>query len=262
MSAGVGYPGVFSSQQAVAAAALPVGYLYDGLVSWSSVSQVQIATGACRSDDDTQDIVIASPLTVNVASTGANGRNVDTAEQASKWYAVCAIKNPTSGVVAGFLINEDDLGGFTYPAGYTVKRRLGWIRNNGLSNFYAGHYHGIGHYRKWLYDEDRSNLIILFSGAVFAPSWGNIDCSSEIPPTSNCGCFEMSYYRGAASPSGVDFRPNGSSIADPLCFQYTNADPVSMPFELTTDSAQIIQYQNHNNGDFVNVYIRGWYDMV
>jgi hypothetical protein len=92
-----------------------------------STEIVRIFAGACRSDDDTEDIVIApgSFVTITITSTGANGRNVDTAEAANKWYAVYVIKDPATGTVAGFLINESDLA--TLPGQRATRKSGAWV---------------------------------------------------------------------------------------------------------------------------------------
>ena len=220
-------------------AGLPTGHIYNCKASRTSASQVQISTGSCRSDDDTQDIVVAATLTADITTTGANGRNVDTAEQANKWYAVCVIKNPTSGVVAAFLINQDDLGAFTYPAGYTVKRRVGWIRNDGSSDFFAGYYTGIGAFRKWHYEESAPNVLALNAGSAIV--FTDVDLSDWVPPTSQL--CELNCVLDPFSGSIAYLRPNGSALATPPTFIYEVNDQSNLFMEIRTDSSQIIEYQ-------------------
>jgi hypothetical protein len=197
-------------------------------------------------------------LTVAITATGANGRNVDTAEQSNKWYAVFVIKNPTSGAVAGFLINQNDLGTFTFPAGYTKKRRVGWIRNDGSSNLRSGYYSGLGSYRPWLYNVSRSSLLALSAGSstVFA----NVDISEWIPPTSITALIN-NYF----DPSGVSFyqiRPDGSAVADPPIFAYESTDGSNTTFVVETNTTQIIEYKVDNIIDDLSIYVIGFFDEV
>jgi len=236
--------------------ALPTGYVHRVIPAWASNSTVSIGVGACRSDDDTEDIVVSSPLTVYITATGANGRNVDTAEQANKWYAVCVIKNPATGAVAGFLINEDNLGAFTYPAGYTKKRRVGWIRNNNSSNLRNGKYFGCGGSRKWQYDTERTEMLALSGGS--ATVFTDINLAQWVPP-SQIG-VEITGVYDPFGTSFCDFRPNGSSVADPVFFTYQSTAAESFQIEMYTDSSRIIEYQCFNAADSIDIYVMGFFD--
>lgn len=235
---------------------LPIGYVHCVVPAWNSNSQVVIGVGSCRSDDNTEDIVVAAPLTVEITATGANGRNVDTAEQANKWYAVCVIKNPATGAVAGFLINEDNLGAFTYPAGYTKKRRVGWIRNDNSSNLRAGKYFGCGSSRKWQYDVDRSVMLALTGGS--ATVFTDIALAQFVPP-GQIG-VEITGVYDPYGTSFCDFRPNGSSVAYPVFFTYQSTAPESFQIEMYTDSSRIIEYKCFNALDSIDVYVMGFFD--
>lgn len=259
MTGAAGYPGVYSSGVGGAgAAAYPPSYIDDLLVSQASASTVQIAVGSCRDDSNTDNIDVVGVLTADITTTGANGRNVDTAEQANKWYGVYVIKNPTTGTVASFLINEDDVGAFTFPAGYTLKRRVGWIRNDGSSNFYDGRYFGKGSWRKWHYWEERPLLLALSGGSstVFA----NVDLSEWVPPTSEL--CELNILYDPFGTSFADLRPNGSSVADPPSFVYESTAPSNTVLEMGTDSNQIIEYQCFNASDNLDIYVTGFFDQV
>lgn len=260
MSYGItGSGGAYASDSSGGASVgLPTGHIYECQLSWNSNSQVQISTGACRSDDDTQDMVVAATLTADITSTGANGRNVDTAEQADKWYGVYVIKNPTTGAIASFLINEDDLGAFTYPAGYTVKRRIGWIRNNSGSNFFNGFQTGKGHYRKWHYEESAGSLLALNAGSAVV--FTNVDLSDWVPPTSQL--CELNSVLDPWVGSIAYLRPNGSAIAQPCTFIYEVTDQSNVFMEIRTDSSQIIEYQVSNGLDILNLYVQSFVDEV
>lgn len=259
MSVGVGFPGIFSSTPLVVSGSVfHTDYLKNLLVSRFSATQVQIAAGVCRDDADSQNIVNAATLTVNIAVTGANGRNVDTAEQSNKWYGVYVIKNPTTGTVAGFLINEDDIGAFTYPAGYTVKRRVGWIRNDGSGNLRDGRYFGLDSWRKFQYWVERPSLLALSGGSSAA--FASVDLSEWVPPTSML--CELNLLYDPFGTSFADLRPNGSTINDPHSFVYESTAPSNTVLELGTDSSQVIQYQVFNVLDNLDIYVCGFFDQV
>lgn len=233
----------------------------DGLkASWVSATQVSIGVGSCRSDDDTQDIVVSATLTATITSTGANGRNVDTAEQANKWYALCVIKNPSTLAVAAFLINQSDLATFTYPAGYTVKRRVAWIRNDASSNLRKANFKGRGKHRSVFYDVDAvTYLQALSSGS--ATSYTNVDVSEWLPPTSTRGFMSIYITPPLLIASLAYIRPDGSSSATTsVFFSHLNSDSNGSEFE--TNASQVFEYKVNNSGADLDIYILSYYDEV
>lgn len=255
----VGIGGVYTNPAIGGTVVLPTGYLYKPLVSWSSVSQVQLSIGTCRSDDDTEDIVVTGVLTADVTATGANGRNVDTAEQANTWYAVCVIKNPTTSAVAAFLINQNDLGAFTYPAGYTVKRQLGWIRNNAASNFLNGRYLGYGHYRVWHYEENRTVVNILTAGGVVNPAWGVVNASNLLPPTCR-RMIAIAALKPVGAGSYCNIGINGSALTAPPTHIYVVGAQITNCMPLETNASQQIQYNVQFAGDQLDIYVVGFFE--
>jgi len=257
MTAGVGFPGAYASQPGNSGSVgLHIGYVYNCVAAWLSVTQVTISAGAVRSDDNTEDIVVPALLTVAITATGANGRNIDTVEQANKWYAVCVIKNPSTGAVAGFLINEDNLGAFTFPAGYIKKRRIGWIRNNNSSNLRKGAYIGSGVSRKWMYDVERTEMLALSGGSAIV--FTDVPLAQFVPP--NQIGVEIAGVYDPFGTSFVDFRPNGSTINDPVFFTYQSTAAESFQLEMYTDSSRIIEYACFNGADTVDIYVMAFYD--
>jgi hypothetical protein len=248
--------GSYASPSQAAVSALPIGYVLNCRADWNSNSQIVIAIGSCRSDDNTEDIVVSAPLTVDITATGANGRNVDTAEQANRWYAVYVIKNLGTGNVAGFLVNENDLATFTWPPGYSKKRRIGWIRNNNSSNFRDGKYIGAGITRKWQYNAEKTELAALLGGN--AVIFTDINLDGWVPP-GQIGVEITGAREPAPSYTFCYFRANGSSIATPVYFTYEYL-AAAYHIEIYTDSSRIIEYQCANAGDSLDVYVAAFYD--
>lgn len=258
MTAGVGYGGIYATADSPASMAYPPGHIENLLVSRASASTVQIAVGSCRDDSNSQNIDVVAALTADITVAGANGRNSDTAEQANKWYAVYVIKNLTTGTVAAFLINEDDLGAFTWPAGYTVKRRIGWIRNDGASDLRDGEYFGLGSWRKWHWYVARTSLLALNNGNAVA--YANVDVSEWVPPTSNLCEINMLF-----DPFGVsiaDLLPGGGTVANPPTFYFESTDQSSTVIEQSTDASQIVQYKVGNINDSLDLYMCGFFDSI
>jgi hypothetical protein len=94
-----------------------------------AVNDIDIGSGACRSDDDLADITLTTGLTKQSDAAWAPGNNVggrDTGVTADGWWYVYAIKNPTTGV--SDVIFTLTRGSPTMPSGFTLKKRLGQIR--------------------------------------------------------------------------------------------------------------------------------------
>lgn len=114
-------------------------------------------------------------VTADITVSGANG--LDTGAPAnSTWYAVFVITNSTGSLIAALL----SLSGTapTMPGGYTLFRRVGWVRRNGSGNFVRFRMQG-----DWVYWVD---------AAVFSQSTptGTIDFKSfGVSPTSRIAAF-------------------------------------------------------------------------
>jgi len=104
----------------------------DLAVERASVSTVSITDGTIG--DDTGDIIIdvTSTITVDITVSGANG--LDTGVEASStWYYVYLIFNPTTELLDGLL--SISATSPTLPSGYTLKKLVSAVRNDGSSDF-------------------------------------------------------------------------------------------------------------------------------
>lgn len=108
----------------VNAGGFPKGYLFPrSILTYVSGTSYTIAAGAARSDDDTTDLKWSSVLTLNTATTGANGMDVAITNGQTVHHFV--IYNPTTTTYAAF--GSSSLNP-TLPAGFTKKRRVGSLR--------------------------------------------------------------------------------------------------------------------------------------
>lgn len=248
-----GYDGVWAGP---AGMELDYHYIAGCEVAWLSTSTVQIGVGEARSDDDTSDIVVTGALTLDITNTGLNGRNVDTAEQADKWYAVYLILNPTTGIVGGQLVNEDDIPGWTLPAGFTKTRRVGWVRNNSSSNLRNFFTDGDGHFRQIFWRLELSARNVLNSGS--STGWSNVDCSEFIPPTSITGWFE--HYFDPYSTDQFETRANGEGYT----FMWMSESVLGSGamWICNCDSSQIIEYRVGSVLSDLWIYAMGYIDVV
>lgn len=234
---------------------MPSGYV-DGCEAFSIPISGIIFPGRCRSDDNSEDIVIPSQLTATITSTGANGRNVDSAEQNSTWYALCVIKNSATGEIAAFLINENDLGSFTWPTGYDKKRRVAWLYNSAGGDLQMITTHGRGKSKRVHYTASRPALQALAGGS--ATSWDDVDLSQWVPP----GQVNMSLLNVVYTPNGTSFvelRLKSALPSDPPHWVYADGI-VTVNLELGTDDDRVIQYECDDGSDNVDIYVRGYID--
>jgi len=179
--------------------ALPPEYV-DGLVlTRASVSTVTIGTGSCRDSGDTTNLQVASVLTADITSSGADGLDTGS-EAADTWYSVWVIGTASGGVASLLSASETAP---TLPSGYTLKRRVGWVRNDSSSDFLEGVQTGSGRDRTWTHDETLSSTQVLSGGTATAAT--DVDCSAVVPPTAKRCTLHVS----ASALVGVDVRPDG-----------------------------------------------------
>ncbi|MHB1219245.1 MAG: hypothetical protein ACYC1L_13710 [Alphaproteobacteria bacterium] len=102
-------------------------------------NDIDVAAGACRDDGNAANIVLASALTKRLDAAWAAGTNqggLDTGSEAnSTWYHVFAIRNPSTLTVD--VLFSTSAASPTMPSGYTQKRRLGSVSNDGSGNLLA-----------------------------------------------------------------------------------------------------------------------------
>ena len=122
------------------------------LVEYASASTLTINKGSCRDNTGAYIFTISSPLTLDITTTGINGR--DSGVEASNTTYFVYLIGKTDGTVASTLstTNEFISGAITLPVGYTLKRQLPlWVRNDGSSNFIPFYLEGWGSYLTYWY---------------------------------------------------------------------------------------------------------------
>lgn len=117
-------------------------------------------------------------LTIDIAATaGVNALDTGT-EAISTWYSVWIIYNPTTGTTAGLLSTSGTAP--TMPSGYTLKRLVGWVRNNDDGDFFLiENLSDTYHDRAATYDESDFNADVL----TCDNAWHDLDLSAIIPPS-------------------------------------------------------------------------------
>lgn len=112
----------------------PRGHLWGLMMSNAAdtANDITVAAGQAVSDDGTGVMVLSSAITKQLdaswaVGTAAGGLNTG-AEANSTWYEVHLIKRVDTGVVDVMFTTTANRA--TLPTNYTLKRRIGWIRNS------------------------------------------------------------------------------------------------------------------------------------
>ena len=235
-------------------------------VTFTSVTQVTINTGSCRSDDDTFDIIVTSNIVQSITTVGANGRYTAAAEAADTWYAVYVIADSTGlNPPAGILVPESTYLTPVLPSGYDVKRRRGWAYNNGSSNFRSFNLNISAHaYHEILYAEvEESELEVLTGGTSTA--YSTVSLAAQCPPTTRNANLVVSH-DGDVDGECVRLRFTGSTVvAGPTRVFAGGAggrQRVSSYMRLRISSTQSIQYQNSVIGNTTYIWVLGYVDTL
>ena len=242
-----------------ATAELSDGYITGFIVSDASASTKTVSAGTCRSDDDTTDIT-GGPFTPDITASGANG--LDTGSEAvSTWYSIWIIAgggNPVASLLSVSISSP------TLPGTYTVKRRIGWVRNDGSSDFLDYYSTSEGRDRFYLYTEIVSVLII--SSALTATIFTGLTLVRLIPPT--CTLAYVNTNLLATAPgSFTEFIPTGSGLGSSAHRCYSgkggSGDSTSSTcFHIQTDVSQSIDYKNDTTGNTGDLWVLGFTDSI
>lgn len=230
-----------------AAVVKETGYINGMNVRCQAAASVTIGTGFCRNDADDENIEITTTRTATISSSGAGGLDTGS-EAASTWYYVWAIYNPGTDTDAAMLSLSSTSP--TMPSGYTKKRRVGAVRNDGSSNFLQYEtVSGTGKQRRIRYEE-RINTLVAGTTVTFQ----DVSLAAAIPPTSRLVWAVISCYNEVNSQ--VFIRENGKTPTNSwFLYGYivgANAD------DIYTDSSQIIEYATSSVITQADIYTYGY----
>jgi hypothetical protein len=256
-----------TSANNIMTAVIPVGFVYNARFSWDSVSQVSIGTAgqlsAAKDSRGQSNIIWSGVLTASMAVSGAGGLQTGSVEAANTWYRVLVIAD-SSGVnpVRALLVPE---GTAFNQSGYDIFRRLGYVRNNGSSNFLKFNQAGEAQARFVLYDEDAANLTALTDGAATTPTV--VSLATFVPPIGRTQVMTSIGFRttGGAATDQLLLRPNGVTSNSPAIRVAPGAlvaQKQKQMVDLFTNASQEIQYAGSNAADRTDVIVAGYYDTL
>lgn len=217
------------------------------------LTQIDIEPGTCRNDADDGDIAFASTVTLNAATTGANGLDVG-ALAANTWYYIWAI---TDGTTPASLLSLS-ASAPTLPGAYNRKRRIGVARTDGAANLRAMQVFGQGATKKAYYPDDSlASLTVLAAGNAIA--WAAVSLAAHVPPIAErvelWTAFDAALFANIAQ-----IRRNGSAQATPV-WQLQNVGNAccdTAELHALCDATQQIQYQVTAVGDALSIAVQAF----
>lgn len=259
--------GLITDSTTVGENELPTNYI-DGLIISDDLSNSKfINSGSCRSDDDSTNLVLGSQTDVDISISGAGG--LDTGSEASNtFYSVWIIGIGDASIST--LLSTSSTSP-TLPGSYTKKRRIGWVRNNGSSDFYDYSTTHTGRDKMYLWNESETVLELLTNGA--ATTWTNVDISELVPPTCTLAYINTNHVSSDSGQDYASFRQAGlgggtSVVTNPYahrCFGSSASGGVtsaSTCFWIRTDITQNIEYGNSSGSEETDIWVLGYMDSL
>lgn len=239
-------------------AAWPKDFLTGPPIEYVSTTQVRIpADFKCRDDSDDSNIEFTSAETIDITTTtGAavvNALMNGLTENSDTWYYVWAIAKANGAEPKGILTTSSSTI-TTMPTDYTLKRRIGVVRNDGSSNFIP--FDIVGNFYQYNVFLGRAGATagttnVLDGGT--ATTYTDVDCSDFIPSISEKGYFKVS-----TPTSGiVNVRPDGESHDGFELITNDSATTDAWVFPMKTSGSQLIEYKININS--VDIDIVGFY---
>ncbi len=229
-------------------------------IDYASASTVTVAADSVVLSDSGSRLKRFASLseTLNVANTGANGRDVvdnGGAEQASAWYHLWAI-GKDDGTLDSFATQACYPGSATsiftrLPSGYTWAGYIGAARNDASSNLVEFYQRG---------DEViRASVAALSAGT--ATIYTSIDLSGIVPQTARRVMGNGYLLATSGTPAGnFCIRPAAANQVGEVCWFCpftTTGNGAGSPLEVPLSIAQTIYY--HKSGAVnVTINVSGW----
>lgn len=176
--------------------------IQDLVIECSSATQAVIKSGSRAGADDGSVIIEApSDLTLDITTSGKNG--LDTGAEASDtWYYLYLIFNPDTEEVAGLISASATAP--TLPSGFTKKRLVGAVRNDGSSDFIRFYQLDVNHYyeARQQVSSVASNTLQTISVASYVPSalskLARLNIATLMDNNSPDGCAVLLRMNGAS----------------------------------------------------------------
>lgn len=233
-------------------------FLNDGLkpkktyYTVTSATALTISSGVSfRDTTNTNTYTTVASLAVLITnSIGALGLDQG-AEGSSKWYAIVGLGDSTGGVDPSAMLVEaaNYVGSIVVPSPFDQYGRIGWVRNDGSSNFIQGDFIQ----DRFIYDDS----IVIVAGATNT-TFATAACAVAIPPTCRHGLLYGDNQTGAGSGS-MEWRITGTSATSGHSWAGIDAGSESSGYGGTfpLDTSQQIDYKGTTSVD-IDIDVDGW----
>lgn len=249
----------------------PPGYVDECEAEYTTVTTITVTAGTVRSDDNTFDLVLSAPQATVITTAGAGG--LDTGSEASDtWYSVWVIGDsvaPHLTTTTLFSVSETAP---TLPAGYDTKRRVGWTRNNGSSDFLQYSTGGKGRDRHVAWEVERTETSVLTNnGTNGSVTFTVVDCSDAVPPSTKRADFQYSFDLDSDGDT-LFVRSGLNSFATILNTPIILGPGTETPFALNTQSSLTslsldpsgpdFEYATTDSGNGTGFDVLSYYDYI
>ncbi len=190
-------------------------FIYNCGLAFNTVSIVNVKAGNCIDSTNTFNIIIGSPLTMTMSSTGSAG-GMQVAEASSTMYQIYVIAD-TNGVNAVNTWGVPQGAAISLPATHDVFRLMGHVKNDSGSDILNFVMHNRQATRHYQYQESRFDMEI-FDGSGTANVFITQDLGTLIPATGVSMCdFSVQLDTDNDSDkfyaqSGINPQSTGSSL--------------------------------------------------
>lgn len=235
----------------------PSLYINDMGISYLTTTTILMNSGLVRNSDNSYDITVASPITMNLALNGANGLDVGSLA-ASSWYSVWAIGDSRNYNAGAYIATLGTHSVPTMPDGYDVLERVAWFKTDGSSHVIKFAQYGIRGERVYIWDEG----VQVFNGSSPGLSFTALSLAGSVPPSVQLVKFILSLASNSAS-NVMRIRPTGTASANHLYVQNSAAtNAASHALESNCSALQSIDYESTSTSDTLQIWVNGFTDFI
>lgn len=221
-----------------------------------TATTMTLTAGQCRNSSNVNDITLSASVTINTATTGANGLDQGAMGNDTR-YTVYAIGSSTGAADSAGIISTDASSPLL-PGDYDMYLRVGTVLTNGSAQILPFFQSGNGLTRFMMYDTPIQEL----SNGT-ATTFTDVDFSSSVPDTATWLLLE-----GAQTPNSAAntlfLRRNGSGATNGsarIAGQVAAVEIVDQVW-VPCDSGAIVEYKVSNGSDSADVFLVGYMDAL
>jgi len=224
-------------------------------LAFISTTSISVAPGVCSDVTITNNINIASTVTINAAVQGINGLDAG-ALAANTFYAVYAIGDSTLFNAPGALLSLSATQPYV-PSGYDMFRRIGYVLTDGSEHILDFTQRGESLSRDMYYAAAIATNITAGASATFAA----VTASASVPPSSVEVFLKAILTADAGGTRTAAFKAASSSSAAGQAFMWAPASTVAtVSVTCPCDASGAIDYLVSNTAAAIAIDVIGYVD--